>query len=378
MFLKVLCVLNLFVWVNCCKSFGDVNVQIRQNSGTSIFNRTIKGCVSRKTFTEDNHVSHVWIVDQPVQRLLVGAVENTPHLSYVEFSKCKIESIQPRAFRNVPILETIHVEYGLLQEIKRDVFNIPLLRELSLAHNQISKIEARALAITELKKLYLSNNKLTKWYPEWFASIQAAQINTDAFNQLSSKPQTKSNETNKLEKIDIKNNLLTTLPLDAFQGLPNLKILFLNSNLISNIEPGTFFGTKLHSLGLANNRLKFVDPKWFPKPFHLTHLSLNANKFNFIPLELFDRVAPQTIAFDGNPMSCGCWKKIVMAIHNTTYQIETTDGCHLPNVPFCVGTESDICEEVIDDNVSRAFYEGVMGALRNSNKTVKKECYTFM
>ncbi|KAB0792223.1 hypothetical protein PPYR_14182 [Photinus pyralis] len=378
MFLKVLCVLNAFALVQCCNSFGSINVQV-QDKAQRVFNRTIKGCISKKSFTDDAFVSHTWIREQPVLRLKTGAVENTPDLEFVKFSHCKIASITPNAFRDVPNLQGVHIEHGSLTLIKRNVFKgsqIPRLLELSLAHNEISNIEVKAFAYSTFRKLSLSNNKLAKWYPGWFTDASATPIDADAFNQLSSKPLSENYTISPLEEIDFSNNLLTELPLDTLIALPNLKVFNLDANRILSIEPGTFHRTKLDTLRLARNRLAYVDPKWFPKPFRLSHLTLNANKLNFIPEEFFQRVHPSLLALDGNPMTCACQTKTMRALYSKNYEIETTENCSWPNVPICIGLEDGVCAEEVDEGVTRQYHEAIISALRNVSASIRDQCYS--
>ncbi|XP_031356761.1 protein artichoke-like [Photinus pyralis] len=369
MFLKVLCVLNAFAWVQCCSSFGSLNVRVL-NKAQRAFDRTIKGCISKKSFTDDDFVSHVWIIAKPIQRLRIGTVENTPDLEFVKFSYCNIESITPNAFRDVPNLQVIHIEHGSLTQIKRNVFKgsqIPRLLELSLAHNEISNIEVKAFAYSTFRKLSLSNNKLARWYPGWFTNASA-----DAFNQ----PSLSENYTiSPLEEIDFSNNLLTELTLNALIALPDLRVFNLDANEIYSIAPGTFRGTKLDTLKLARNRLSNVDSNWFPKPVRLSRLTLNANKLNFIPEEFFQRVQPSLFAFDGNPMTCACQTKTTQVLHNKNHHIETTENCSWPNVPVCIWLEDGVCAEEVDEGVTRQYHEAIISALRNISDSVRDRCY---
>ncbi|XDV13362.1 hypothetical protein PO909_001780 [Leuciscus waleckii] len=73
------------------------------------------------------------------------------------------------------------------------------------------------------------------------------------------------------------NNLLLTIPSDAFIGLPLLFKLDLSRNRLAYLEPGAFqdLADSLSSLDLSSNQLETLDPKAFGDLRAQTNLSHN-------------------------------------------------------------------------------------------------------
>ena len=74
------------------------------------------------------------------------------------------------------------------------------------------------------------------------------------------------------------NKSIAALPARAFRGLPRLRVLSLNGNGLTNLEPGAFEGLQsLESLILQNNRLSDFPFDEFEALPALTHLYLSEN-----------------------------------------------------------------------------------------------------
>ncbi|PZC73120.1 hypothetical protein B5X24_HaOG209978 [Helicoverpa armigera] len=87
-----------------------------------------------------------------------------------------------------------------------------------------------------------------------------------------------------LTKLDLRNNGITLIEDNAFDGAANIQELLLDGNLIQTVSDKMFFG--LHSLGvlsLTDNKIKCITPGAFD---HLTMLS--------------------TLNLESNPLDCTC------------------------------------------------------------------------
>ncbi|OXB72515.1 UNVERIFIED_CONTAM: hypothetical protein H355_008211 [Colinus virginianus] len=85
-----------------------------------------------------------------------------------------------------------------------------------------------------------------------------------------------------LETLDLSNNNISELKMSSFPFL-QLKYLYINSNRITSMEPGTFdnLSTTLQVLKLNRNKISAIPQKMF-KLSHLQHLELNRNKIKKI------------------------------------------------------------------------------------------------
>lgn len=82
---------------------------------------------------------------------------------------------------------------------------------------------------------------------------------------------------NTTQHLYLDNNLLPSIPSDAFIGLPLLFRLDLSHNRLVHLEPGAFqeLADSLSSLDLSSNQLETLDPKAFGELRAQTNLSHN-------------------------------------------------------------------------------------------------------
>lgn len=82
---------------------------------------------------------------------------------------------------------------------------------------------------------------------------------------------------NTTQHLYLDNNLLLSIPSDAFIGLPLLFKLDLSHNRLVHLEPGAFqdLADSLSSLDLSSNQLETLDPKAFGELRAQTNLSHN-------------------------------------------------------------------------------------------------------
>ncbi|GCC34924.1 hypothetical protein chiPu_0013401 [Chiloscyllium punctatum] len=90
-----------------------------------------------------------------------------------------------------------------------------------------------------------------------------------------------------LEHLYMKMNLLTTLPDNLGEKLPNLTELYLHSNNIAVIPEAIGTLVKLQSLDLSNNVLAILCPE-IGQLKSLRHLRLANNQLKFLPSAIND------------------------------------------------------------------------------------------
>uniref|UniRef100_A0A3P8RG77 LRRNT domain-containing protein n=1 Tax=Astatotilapia calliptera TaxID=8154 RepID=A0A3P8RG77_ASTCA len=146
-------------------------------------------------------------------------------------NKLRSRSIHPAAFQGLKKLHTLHMHNNLLERVPR---GLPRrAKTLMLLHNSISEIGRNDLTLLyTLIELNLSYNKLT-----------SPKMQREAFRKL-----------RLLETLDLSGNSLTSMP----RGLPrSLHVLEIKNNLINSIPDGTLTKMeKLRKLILSNNQLK--------------------------------------------------------------------------------------------------------------------------
>ncbi|NXM30108.1 OMD protein, partial [Oxyruncus cristatus] len=174
--------------------------------------------------------------------------------------------------------------------------NIPShVQQLYLQNNDIEAVPAAPFTnVTFVREINLSYNK-----------IQFHMIDQGVFAKLSSLVQLhlQHNELEEfpfplpssLERLLLGFNKISRLPGDALEGLPNITMLDLCSNLLDDsvLKDQPFSNMKnLMQLNLCNNKLQTMPPDL---PSSLMHLSLENNSISYIPENYFHRL-PKIIA----------------------------------------------------------------------------------
>ncbi|XP_061593342.1 podocan isoform X2 [Cololabis saira] len=146
------------------------------------------------------------------------------------------------------------------------------------AANQLTKIYPYTFGHKpNLRSAYLHNNKLTDaGLPHhMFNGSTNLEILTMSSNLLHVVPRTLPSG---LYRLHLKNNKLKEIPAGVFDNMPNLRELYLQSNLFSSedIDNETFSQlSSLECLDLSNNNLSVV-PKGLPRNLVLLHLEKNS------------------------------------------------------------------------------------------------------
>ena len=172
-------------------------------------------------------------------------LENSNNLKYLYISG----EIKNKEDFNIDLFKTICSSLTDLTIISENVDN-EFIAKLLCGHNfqNLSKLIINASEITRIEKklfdgfpvlesLYLSYNK------------QLETIDSCAFSSL-----------NRLKKLSLNNNNLTSLHPESFIGLRNLIELDLSNNYLTHLEPQVFKDlANLEDLDLYNNKLTHFD-----------------------------------------------------------------------------------------------------------------------
>ncbi|KAJ7424721.1 Osteomodulin [Willisornis vidua] len=174
--------------------------------------------------------------------------------------------------------------------------NIPShVQQLYLQNNDIEAVPAAPFTnVTFLREINLSYNKIKFHMMDHgvFAKLSnLVQLHLQ-HNELEEFP---SPLPSSLERLLLGFNKISRLPGNALEGLPNITMLDLCSNLLDDsvLKERPFSNMKnLMQLNLCNNKLQTMPPDL---PSSLMHLSLENNSISYIPENYFHRL-PKIIA----------------------------------------------------------------------------------
>ncbi|KAJ7400078.1 Podocan-like protein 1 [Pitangus sulphuratus] len=180
----------------------------------------------------------------------VSAPFKLPRLKYLSMADNKLNSFPANFFASFQNLQFLSLSGNFLTKVPLDLPKT--LLSLKLEKNQLKMVKLRDVKHLEnLSEFFLSENQLT--------SIDGAQLLPNlttlelSKNQLHNMP---FRLPGRLQKLDCSNNLIQRVTAQDFQGLQDLKHLFLDNNAMSMFEAGALQQcAQLSNLALEQNHL---------------------------------------------------------------------------------------------------------------------------
>ncbi|KAK4876266.1 hypothetical protein RN001_012688 [Aquatica leii] len=230
------------------------------------------------------------------------------------------------AVQNLIVLEMIKIEYCGVQDIHPGAFMIlPAIHTMLLRFNRLVYIKEGVFNHLRVAKLYLSNNSISYIENEAFDDMPNLRLLNLDSNRLKNWNSDWFTNTPNVQTLSVDSNELTKIPANAFNKLRNFHFtnIRLSNNNISYIHPRSF--QKLHllyALWLDNNLLFEIDPSAFVHLEQLYILSLTGNKIKCLPIESFYafKSPDMILRVENNEfMSCSCLKKIEVWAKSNEY-----------------------------------------------------------
>ncbi|NXR20107.1 NEPN protein, partial [Cinclus mexicanus] len=251
-----------------------------------------------------------------------------PKLMYLSMADNKLSSFPTNFFASFQSLHFLSLSGNFLTKMPLDLPKS--LLSLKLEKNQLKMVRLRDVKHLEnLSEFLLSENQLT--------SIDGAQLLPNlttlelSKNQLHTVP---LRLPGRLQKLDCSNNLIQRVTAQDFQGLQDLKHLFLDNNAVSTFEAGALqqcaqlsnlaleqnllssiplrqvnlrTADTLARLDLKGNDIEDVGEQELKDLKQLQVLNLRNNKISLLDrkvLEYLPRL--RHLYLDGNPWNCTC------------------------------------------------------------------------
>lgn len=276
-----------------------------------------------------------------VNHIEPGAFDGLDKLDFLQLYKNEITEITVDLFANLPIRQLILYETGIrklaigcfnslpnlsivninknfLPKISAGIFNNLNISKLSLQENGINIIDDGAfMNMNKLTLLALNGNRLTTFEPKYVLG----------YNRV-------------LTRLWLYQNFLTEVSKDMFFGLPNLEVINLSYNLITEVKDNSFNDVKkVYLIALLHNRLEVLNPGIFPPQglSSVQKLYIQNNQLTFLSSGVLIRLPNlKTIALGGNPWQCPCFYHLISWLANKNISRTCDDEYFLGHRPVCV------------------------------------------
>uniref|UniRef100_A0A6C0EBC4 Leucine-rich repeat protein n=1 Tax=viral metagenome TaxID=1070528 RepID=A0A6C0EBC4_9ZZZZ len=196
-------------------------------------------------------------------------IKSFRNLYWLKLSDNNIETIDESSFEGLYNLHFLMLEKNKLKAIPKNAFkDLYNLHILYLSQNEIAHVDQDAFFnLASLKSLFLSGNKLESFENNTFIHMPH------------------------LELLNLNNNLLT-LQNNVFEGLSNLKTLYLAMNKLTSISEYFFASlNNLTTLGLNFNNITSIEPLSFKNLGYLKNLTLYKNEdLVTLPDDMFENL----------------------------------------------------------------------------------------
>lgn len=227
------------------------------------------------TFRNLNQLTGLRLIDNRIGNITVGMFSDLPRLSVLNLAKNRIQSIERGAFDKNSEIEAIRLDKNFLTDINGIFATLASLLWLNLSENHLVWFDY-AFIPSNLKWLDIHGN-----YIEALGNYYKLQ------------------EEIRVTTLDASHNRITEI---GAMAVPNsIELLFINNNIISQVQPNTFVDkTKLSRVDLYANVLS----------------KLALNSLRVAPVAA-DKPVPE-FYLGGNPFECDCSMEWLQRINNMT------------------------------------------------------------
>ena len=249
-------------------NFNDVTLNfLLQNISSTITDLVLENVGLTIVRTEHlNHVERINLSHNRLPRLSSHkchgntlCFESMDNLQFLSISNCSVTYIEENAFKYMKNLLKLDISNNLFTQIPNKTFNyVPSLSTLDLSRNPLYSFP-NIENLQNLTSLILDEMKIKKMLRslEKFVDLPRLKYLSIRGNKIKNIPSTLFENLPSLEKLDLSNNQITSIPFWSSQK--QLRQLFLSSNKIINLDDLSIKEAKsLEVLDLKNNSLSQI------------------------------------------------------------------------------------------------------------------------
>uniref|UniRef100_H3B601 Leucine rich repeat containing G protein-coupled receptor 6 n=2 Tax=Latimeria chalumnae TaxID=7897 RepID=H3B601_LATCH len=273
--------------------------------------------VPENSFEGLRSLRHLWLDDNALTDIPVRALNNLPALQAMTLALNRIHRIPDNAFQNLSSLVVLHLHNNQIQSLGQSCFDgLHSLETLDLNFNDLAEFPVSIRTLGKLQELGFHSNNI-KAIPEkafvgnpllqtihfydnpiQFVGKSAFQylpklhtLSLNGATEIQDFPDLKG--TTSLEILTLTRVGIHTLPRGLCQQLPNLRVLELSHNQITQL-PSFHKCQKLEEIGLQHNRLREIQADTFQQLYSLRTLDLSCNNIEFIHPDAFSSLRSLT------------------------------------------------------------------------------------
>ncbi|XP_074036208.1 uncharacterized protein [Leptinotarsa decemlineata] len=222
--------------------------------------------------------------------------------------KAKIPTIFANSFRKLEHVETLKLTSCGIFNIEPGAFtNLSKLVTLSFYENKIVNIKTGVFNNLLVTKLYLHRNQIEVIETHAFDDMPNLQTLKMNSNFISSWDSNWFRNTPQLRDLFFRRNQLEHIPSEAFQningernnGTQSGTKIYLSKNFISSIDSDAFSGLReLSQLWLDRNELAELDEKLFSNMDYMDVINVSKNKLRNLPGNLLSSLKTDLLILD--------------------------------------------------------------------------------
>lgn len=368
-------VINIFpsLFIN---RFINLTVVVLANTQMQQFASPLTNCA---------HLFIIYLDNNQITSIPGRGFINCERLSLLSIANNRIEDIQPDAFLGLSNLNGLNLQGNNIATLDPNLFSsVSRLNLLQLARNRISDLSHSLFQfMPNLANLHLDNNLITSWNGSILASNfqlteillrgnQIEDINANSFENLPNlvtltigsnirniptlvNPGNLRNLTlsinpivqvsaasfrylRTLERLFLDACLIETadFALGTENFLPQLKLLSLSGNRITNLQANAFsMLIRLETLRLSGNQIQRLNANSIRPIVQMRVLDVSSNRINRIERELFVGVTNLNFRATGNP----CANRNVIIQNNEQFEREIAPQFQTCFTGFAVTTK---------------------------------------
>ncbi|KAJ8049360.1 Insulin-like growth factor-binding protein complex acid labile subunit [Holothuria leucospilota] len=260
--------------------------------------------MDHKAFANLSTLKTLNLTGNKITEIPTGAFYNLPSLTNVYLSHNKLRQVAESFFTGYHDGVTLDLSFNKFTNVSKDIFDIRCgYSSLLLAYNKIESLPQDLFSnILLTRTLDLSSNQLTELTPSLFNS---------------------SNGIHQLSTLFLQRNNLTSLPEDAFVGLPNLTYLCLFHNKFVDLADAAFSNTRVQYIYLFGNNFQNLSNSSFENE-HIMEVHLYGNPVKIVNETAFLGVNQEANLF----LNCDTVKEI----EQTNIGIKCVSPTYVPEI----------------------------------------------